>query len=184
MVRQHETDVERGTLQPGCGAIEILDLGEMADQHLQRVREVHGPQFKRELCEWLQQDQGQGELMVAEVLRCLEEVYLLSLPFPKGVQWPTNPGPRNFRFLFRRQVARLLGWTERRVEGEANSFSEAVNRGLRVCWWPDEEPMIERRSWSPPLQRQAQPLSVQQIVRMTESQQVRKSSLFASLVAS
>lgn len=121
---------------------------------VQQARVDQGDQFKRDLEEWLQVEQGQGDLMVKEVLNCLDEAHLVSLPLPKGVHWPARPAARNFRFLFRRQVAHLLGWTDRRVEGEAVGFSFAVNRGLRSCWWPDEESQEERRSLSPHLHRQ------------------------------
>ncbi|KAG0606493.1 hypothetical protein M758_9G145100, partial [Ceratodon purpureus] len=84
-----------------------------------------------------------------EVLRCQDEKYLLSLPLPKGVRWPEEPAARNFRFLFRRQVAQLLGWTEWRVDGEANGFSFSINKGLRFCWWLDEEPKIQHGKLSP-----------------------------------
>ncbi|KAG0560795.1 hypothetical protein KC19_9G014000 [Ceratodon purpureus] len=94
-------------------------------------------------------EQHQGDLMVTEVLRYLDEKYLLSLPLPKGVRWPEEPAARNFRFMFRRQVAQLLGSTERRVESEANGFSFSINKGLRFCWWPDEEPRIEYGKLSP-----------------------------------
>lgn len=122
--------------------------------------QIERDHFKRELEAWLRVEQRQGDLMVAEVLRCLDEKHLLSLPLPKGVRWPEEPIARNFRFLFRRQVAHLLGWTERRVEGEALGFSFAINKGLRFCWWPDEERKIEHGNLSPILERQPRYASV------------------------
>ncbi|KAG0557481.1 hypothetical protein KC19_11G134100 [Ceratodon purpureus] len=103
------------------------------------VRRWHGPAFIHELERWLRIEQHQGDCMVAEVKKCLDEKHLLLLPLPKGVHWPVAPLSRNFRFLFRRQVAHLLGWKERRVEGDSSSFSSAVNLGLRQVWWPDED---------------------------------------------
>lgn len=111
----------------------------MVAESVLAVRREHGPQFLQELERWLRVEQGQGDCMVAAVKNCLEEAHLLSLPLPKGVHWPAAPLSRNFRFLFRRQVAHLLGWKDKRVEGDPSSFSFAVNLGLRQVWWPDEE---------------------------------------------
>ena len=72
----------------------------MVSQAVLEIRALGGEEFKRELERWLRDEQQQGDLMVAEVFRCLREDYLCSLPLPKGVQWPVVPKSRNFRFLF------------------------------------------------------------------------------------
>ena len=72
----------------------------MVSQAIFEIRALGGEKFKRELERWLRDEQQQGDLMVAEVFRCLGEDYLCSLPLPKGVHWPVVPKSRNFRFLF------------------------------------------------------------------------------------
>ena len=72
----------------------------MVSQTIFEIRALGGEEFKRELERWLRDEQQQGDLMVAEVFRCLREEYLCSLPLPKGVQWPVVPKSRNFRFFF------------------------------------------------------------------------------------
>lgn len=110
----------------------------MAPEWIQQRRQSHGLEFRRELENWLRNSQRQPHSIVEQCMRLLDEEYLLSLPLPAGVIWPIAPGPRNFRFLFRRQIAALLHWKDRRVEGDPQGFSDNLNDFLRDVWWPDE----------------------------------------------
>jgi hypothetical protein len=55
------------------------------------ARERDGPTFKAKLERWLREDQRKGNLMVAEVLLCLNEEHQVALPKPTRVQWPAHP---------------------------------------------------------------------------------------------
>lgn len=101
-------------------------------------RETYGDAFRAELANWLLSSQNQTETVVQQCISLLEDENLLSLPLPSGVVLPTVPGARNFRFLFRRQVASLLNWKERRAEGDAQGFTDKLNSFIRDVWWPDE----------------------------------------------
>jgi hypothetical protein len=52
---------------------------------VQNQRQLYAAAFKGELERWLWVDQRQGDLIVAEVLRLLDEEYLVSLLLPKGL---------------------------------------------------------------------------------------------------
>jgi hypothetical protein len=69
------------------------------------------------------------------LLGLLDRLYLISLPLPPGAQVYEDvhalEGPQ-FRFLFRRHVASLLGWTYRRSEGSFDGFPDSINDALRV----------------------------------------------------
>lgn len=112
---------------------------EMVADWVRERRERYGAAFVSEFENWLRDCQGQGDSIVIECMRLLDETYLLSLPLPRGVVLPQVLGPRNFRFLFRRNVAALLRWTERRSEGESRGFSDSINNFVREIWWPDSE---------------------------------------------
>lgn len=115
----------------------------------------HGNEFRECLKNWLIHEQRQTHAMVDACLLLLDENYLLALPLPPGVILPESTGPRNYRFLFCRHVRRLLGWTERRGEGEPHGFSDSVNNFVREVWWPGEVAEAlhgagqqHRQSWS------------------------------------
>jgi hypothetical protein len=90
--------------------------------------------------EWCE-DLGVSEDIQDEVLLCLSEHYLLRRRNEFDThQWPAHPEPRNWRFLWRRTVARILGWEgPRRTEGSVEGFSPAVNRAIRRMVWPDRQ---------------------------------------------
>lgn len=64
----------------------------------------------------------------------LDRDYLLSLPLPPeavGFDDHNRIENQQLRYLFRRHVATILGWTKRRVEGARYGFSISINRALR-----------------------------------------------------
>ena len=66
--------------------------------------------------------------------------YHLQLPLPRGCKGFDNLAnlePRQFRYLFRRQCAVVLGWKKRILEGDPNGFSEELNRSIREEVWCD-----------------------------------------------
>jgi hypothetical protein len=79
-----------------------------------------------------------GSPLVAQgIVNCLHESFLLSLKQPvTNHYWPTVPGTRNWRYLCRRQIAALLGWSELIPEGHPNGIPSAVNLFLRTKQWP------------------------------------------------
>lgn len=101
-------------------------------------RSFHGAKFRLCLTDWLIREQNQPQTIVDACMLLLEESYLLSLPLPPRIILLAVPSARNFRFLFRRHVASLLRWTERREEGEYHGFTDSVNKFVREIWWPDE----------------------------------------------
>lgn len=110
----------------------------MAPEWVSQRRATHGDAFRVELEKWLVFTQGSSQTIVQKCFLLLEEDYLLSLPLPAGVVLPNVLGPRNFRFLFRRQIANLLEWKEKRAEGDSQGFSDKLNAFIRDVWWPDE----------------------------------------------
>lgn len=109
----------------------------MVESWVLERRSAHENEFRKCLTDWLISDQKATPNTVNACLLLLQESHLLSLPLPPRVVLPAVPGPRNFRFLFRRQVASLLGWSDRREEGEIHGFSDAINTFVREIWWPD-----------------------------------------------
>lgn len=90
--------------------------------------------------EWALEEQHCTPEQCKVILGCLSPAFLCSLPPPPFAnRWPRHPRPHNFRFLFRRQVALVLGWRERREEGDKEGFSDAVNSVLRDDVWPDAD---------------------------------------------
>lgn len=82
-------------------------------------------------------DQGGNELQVLDLAALFNEAYLRARPIPASrshLEWPANPLPRNYRFWWRFHASRLLGWTERRDEGDANGYQETLNVFLRKHW--------------------------------------------------
>lgn len=80
---------------------------------------------------------GGNEKVAQEVVNCLDETFLLSLPTPeRNHSWPEHPGPANWRYLFHRQIARLLGWREKKREGHPDGVPPEVERFLREKHWP------------------------------------------------
>jgi hypothetical protein len=73
------------------------------------------------------------------ILGCLSRDYLLSLPLLPGLLVDQSElEARILRYLFQREVASVLRWTERRVEGRNDGYSEALNAVLRSDIYPDE----------------------------------------------
>lgn len=105
---------------------------------IEERRASHEKEFRECLADWILREQKQTQSTVDSCLLLLDDSYLLSLPLPPRVVLPAVPGPRNLRFLFRRQIASLLGWTERRDEGDHHGFSDSINTFVRDIWWPDE----------------------------------------------
>ena len=59
---------------------------------------------------WALNSQHATPQQLLEILQCLDESYLSSLPPPPHSKpWPRNPKPANWRFLWRRQTAVILG---------------------------------------------------------------------------
>lgn len=78
-----------------------------------------------------------SELIAQQVVNCLEEAFLLSLPPPvRNHWWPQQPGMANRRYLFHRQVAALLGWTQNIPEGDPAGVPPKVEQSLREKQWP------------------------------------------------
>lgn len=84
--------------------------------------------------------QGGNELQVLDLAGLFHEPYLEAQPIPVNkshLEWPLPPTPRSYRFFFRYHAARLLGWTERRDEGDDNGYVAAFNNLIRE-YWPDQ----------------------------------------------
>ena len=78
--------------------------------------------------------EGASDLVVRQILGCLDESWLRSLPVRKKSRpWPAVPTSVNFRHHWRRQVAHFLRWEKR------TDFGEEVNSLLRVELWPTED---------------------------------------------
>jgi hypothetical protein len=92
---------------------------------VQNCRQVHAAAFKAKLEYWLRHEKYQRDLTLVEVLRLLNEEYLISLPLSKEVVWPQSPGARNFWFFFWRYVAHLLSWSERKNKVKQGSFLQS-----------------------------------------------------------
>lgn len=72
-----------------------------------------------------------------KIVNCLHESFLLNLTPPHTNHfWPAVPGIRNWRYLCRRQIARLLGWSELIPEGHPDGITEQLNIFLRTKQWP------------------------------------------------
>lgn len=66
------------------------------------------------------------------VLSCLGGTYLQKLPLVgKSRPWPKNPVAKNFRYHFRAQISRVLGWRER------TKFPEHIDALIRERLWPE-----------------------------------------------
>lgn len=66
------------------------------------------------------------------VLSCLGETYLRKLPgVGKSRPWPKNPVPKNYRYHFRAQISKVLGWKER------TKFPEHIDALIREQLWPE-----------------------------------------------
>lgn len=71
----------------------------------------------------------------AKPVALLDEAFLRAQPLkPTDRPWPSVPQNKNYRFFWRLLTARHLGWTERRVEGSADGFSEEVSDAIRKRW--------------------------------------------------
>lgn len=73
------------------------------------------------------------------VVGLLDRGYLLSIPLPVGAKGFDDLGAvggNQLRYLFRRHVATLLGWTFRRSEGTPDGFPAAVDNALRTTVYP------------------------------------------------
>lgn len=80
---------------------------------------------------------GKGPAVAQKIVNCLDEQFLLSLPPPhRNHTWPTHTGTRNWRYLFRRQVGVLLGWSQQLPEGHPDGIPDEVNAFLREQQWP------------------------------------------------
>jgi hypothetical protein len=78
-----------------------------------------------------------NEDMVRSIIARFNDAYLQDLPIPpsrRQLEWPQNPEHRNFRFFARYHISRLLGWTERREEGQADGYEEEFNNLIRSYW--------------------------------------------------
>lgn len=74
-------------------------------------------------------------VLSAKHVAFLDEAFLRAQPLkPSDRPWPGAPENRNYRFYWRLHTARHLGWTERRVEGAADGFTEQVNDAIRKRW--------------------------------------------------
>ena len=97
------------------------------------------PDAHRILLEWGHQQGARGHKL--EVLcALLRSEYLVRLPLPRGCKGCGNREslePRQLRYLFRRQAAKVLGWRNRIEEGAANGFSAPLNRAIREEVYPD-----------------------------------------------
>lgn len=52
---------------------------------------------------------GASRVTAQQVVNCLQEDFLLRLPIPEASHdWPEHPGTKNWRYLCRRQIGRLL----------------------------------------------------------------------------
>lgn len=81
--------------------------------------------------------QGGNELQVLDLAGLFYEPYLEAQPIPPSkshLEWPQPPTSRSYRFFFRYHAARLLGWTERRDEGDENGYVAAFNQLIRDYW--------------------------------------------------
>jgi len=82
-------------------------------------------------------EKGVGAEGAQRVVNCLDESFLLVLPaLGDKHYWPQNPGTRNWRYLCQRQIARLLGWSDRVEEGQAGGIPIVVEAFLREKQWP------------------------------------------------
>lgn len=87
------------------------------------------------------QVEQRGSSEDARRIGCLHESYLLSLGKPKvAIPWPAIPKPRNWRWLFCKQVASILRWTVRRSKGYTDGYSEEISKLLRDIFWPNAKP--------------------------------------------
>ena len=69
---------------------------------------------------------------------------MLALPIPPRTWSRTGEGDAEWlRFLFRKHVQCLFGWTECREEGSPHSFTKEFNRLLRVTLFPDRPSSID-----------------------------------------
>lgn len=73
------------------------------------------------------------------LLGLLERDYLLSLPVPEGALGFEDLGVvtnRQLRWVFRKHLATLLGWTYRREEGDPDGIPAELNGILRSRVYP------------------------------------------------
>jgi hypothetical protein len=104
-------------------------------------------------------EQGGNELQVLDIAALFDEDHLESRPIPASkshLQWPAHPLPRNFRLWFRFHASQLLGWTNRREEGDANGFPDKLNAFLREYW---ADPVVLQVSSCPACSSPAQNLT-------------------------
>ena len=125
----------------------------MAPLHREsRFAKNHGLRMRarKVFAEWCE-DLGVSEDIQDQVVLCCSEEYLLRQLRENVLRrrfrevddydaWPTYPEPRNWRFLWRRTVAKILGWrSPRRMDAGGEWFSPEVNHALRHLMWPDLE---------------------------------------------
>lgn len=66
---------------------------------------------------------------LAWILGWLDNDFLCNCVDPKlGNSLGENLEPRQFRFSFCHQRSKILGWRDRKSEGDANNFNKVVNR--------------------------------------------------------
>lgn len=98
---------------------------------------------------WALEHRGATPRQVKSLQSCLSEDFLRGLAEPAESHfWPKDPGPNSWRYLFRRQLFRILGVYERLPEGHPSGIPEEVNTFIRTKWWPQTNP--ENQSSSTP----------------------------------
>lgn len=88
---------------------------------------------------WAVMQHSASENQVRLLLQCMNRGFLASRPkLAKSRALPEQPSNKNYRQLYYRNAAAILGWgPARRREGEGHGFSEEVYEQLRSVVFPD-----------------------------------------------
>jgi len=80
---------------------------------------------------------SESEAITQKVVNCLQEDFLLSLlQLEDNHHWPANPTTQNWRYLCRRQIARLLRWKKLYPKGHPWGILDFLNKFLQTQHWP------------------------------------------------
>lgn len=76
---------------------------------------------------------------VTQAVAYTNEEYLRSVPIPQrnrkgGVAWRDPITNKSYRFFFRLHLALLLGWQQRRGEGDDHGYVARLNALIRMLW--------------------------------------------------
>lgn len=86
-------------------------------------------------------DRGASQPQCDRIVGLLTVDWMCNLPLPPRTRRSVGVTDTHWhRFLFRRHVQHILGWTQRLPEGDPAGFSDVVNLLIRTRFYPEANP--------------------------------------------